>query len=50
MEQDLVCLVWKDVKTGNKYKVAKLYMKTVLFTLNIFLRMLKMPKNMDSNY
>lgn len=25
MEQDLVYLVWKDVKTGNKYKVAELY-------------------------
>lgn len=25
MERDLVYLVWKDVKTGNKYKVAMLY-------------------------
>ena len=25
MEKDLVYLVWTDVKTGNKYKVAKLY-------------------------
>lgn len=25
MEKDLVYLVWKDVKTGNKYKVAMLY-------------------------
>lgn len=25
MEKDLVYLVWKDVNTGNKYKVAVLY-------------------------
>ena len=25
MKQDLVYLVWTDYKTGNKYKVAKLY-------------------------
>ena len=25
MEKDLVYLVWTDVKTGNKYKVAMLY-------------------------
>ena len=25
MEKDLVYLVWTDVKTGNKYKVAELY-------------------------
>lgn len=25
MEKDLVYLVWKDEKTGNKYKVAELY-------------------------
>ncbi len=25
MEQDFVYLVWKDVKTGKKFKVAKLY-------------------------
>lgn len=31
MEQDLVYLVWKDVKTGNKYKVAKLYKENGTF-------------------
>lgn len=25
MENDLVYLVWTDVNTGNKYKVAELY-------------------------
>ena len=25
MEKDLVYLVWKDVNTGHKYKVAELY-------------------------
>ena len=25
MKKDLVYLVWTDVKTGNKYKVAELY-------------------------
>lgn len=31
MEEDLVYLVWTDIKTGNKYKVAKLYKENKTF-------------------
>ena len=31
MEQDVVYLVWKDQRTGNKYKVAKLYKENDVF-------------------
>ena len=31
MEKDLVYLIWKDPKTGNKYKVGELYKKDNTF-------------------
>ena len=39
MKQDSVYLVWKDVKTGKKYKVAILYKKIIHFILNTFSKM-----------
>lgn len=50
MEQDLGYLVWKDVKTGNKYKVLNYIKKMAHFILSILLRMLKKPKKIDLNY
>ena len=41
MEQDLVYLVWKDVKTGNKYKVAKLYKENGKFYFKYILENVK---------
>ena len=41
MEQDLVYLVWKDVKTGNKYKVAKLYKENGTFYFKYILENVK---------
>lgn len=41
MEQDVVYLVWKDVKTGNKYKVAKLYKENGTFYFKYILENVK---------
>ena len=41
MEPDLVYLVWKDVKTGNKYKVAKLYKENETFYFKYILENVK---------
>jgi len=41
MEQDLVYLVWKDVKTGKKYKVAKLYKENDTFYFKYILENVK---------
>ena len=41
MEQDLVYLVWKDVKTGNKFKVAKLYKENGTFYFKYILENVK---------
>lgn len=41
MEQDLVYLVWKDVKTGKKYKVAKLYKENETFYFKYILENVK---------
>lgn len=31
MEKDIVYLVWKDIKTGNKYRIGELYKKDNTF-------------------
>ena len=41
MEQDLVYLVWTDYKTGNKYKVAKLYKENGTFYFKYILENVK---------
>ena len=41
MEKDLVYLVWTDVKTGNKYKVAKLYKENDTFYFKYILENVK---------
>lgn len=41
MEQDLVYLVWKDAKTGKKYKVAKLYKENNTFYFKYILENVK---------
>ena len=41
MEEDLVYLVWTDVKTGNKYKVAKLYKENDTFYFKYILENVK---------
>ena len=45
MERDLVYLVWKDVRTGNKYKVAELYKKDGKFYFKYILENLQEAKN-----
>ena len=47
MEKDLVYLVWTDVNTGNKYKVAELYKQDNTF---YFKYMLKKLKRLGLNY
>lgn len=41
MEKDLVYLVWTDVKTGNKYKVAELYKENGKFYFKYILENVK---------
>ena len=41
MKQDLVYLVWKDVNTGNKYKVGMLYKENNMFYFRYVLENLK---------
>lgn len=41
MERDLVYLVWTDVKTGNKYKVAQLYKENDKYYFKYILENLK---------
>lgn len=41
MEKDLVYLAWTDVKTGNKYKVAKLYKENDTFYFKYILENVK---------
>lgn len=50
MEQNLVYLVWKDVKTGNKYKVAKLYKENGTFYFKYILENVKEAQKKDLNY
>ena len=41
MEKDLVYLVWTDVKTGNKYKVAMLYKENETYYFKYILENVK---------
>ena len=41
MEKDLVYLVWKDINTGNKYKVAILYKENEKFYFKYILENVK---------
>ena len=41
MEKDLVYLVWTDVKTGNKYKVAMLYKENETYYFKYILEKVK---------
>lgn len=41
MERDLVYLIWKDVNTGNKYKVATLYKENGKFYFKYILENVK---------
>ena len=41
MEQNLVYLVWKDVKTGQQYKIAKLYKENNTFYFKYILENVK---------
>ena len=41
MERELVYLVWKDVKTGNRYKVAELYKENGHFYFKYILENVK---------
>ena len=41
MEKDLVYLIWKDTKTGNKYKVGELYKKDNTFYFKYILENVK---------
>ena len=45
MEKDLVYLVWKDVKTGNKYKVAMLYKENGAYYFKYILENVKEAQN-----
>ena len=50
MKQDLVYLVWTDYKTGNKYKVAKLYKEKDTFYFKYILENVKEAQKMDLVY
>ena len=41
MGRDLVYLVWKDIKTGNKYKVAMLYKENEIYYFKYILENVK---------
>ena len=41
MGKDLVYLVWTDIKTGNKYKVAELYKMNNMFYFKYILENVK---------
>ena len=41
MEKDLVYLIWTDIKTGNKYKVAELYKIDNAFYFKYIIKIVK---------
>ena len=45
MERDSVYLLWTDVKTGNKYKVAELYKENEMYYFRYVLENLKDAQN-----
>lgn len=49
MERDLVYLVWTDVNTGNKYKVAILYKENGKFYFKYILENIKEAKEQGFN-
>ena len=50
MEKDLVYLVWTDVNTGNKYKVAELYKQENTFYFKYILDNVKGAQKVGLNY
>lgn len=50
MKKDVVYLVWTDIKTGNKYKVAELYKMDNEFYFKYILENVKEHKKMVLSY
>ena len=50
MKKDLVYLVWANINTGKKYKVAMLYKENEKYYFKYILENVKKHKKKDLNY